>query len=121
MLANTPIWPASGGETDLGIAFAGHLAAHRENPALTLYVPEFVWLDALRDRALRTSDARLTALTNTMLGLLVNPTAHPDFQAEFMTAYEEARCYAYPLTRALVDEHHRLERVMDRLQVEQPF
>ena len=25
-----------------------------------------------------------------------------------MTAYEEARCYAYPLTRALVDEHHRL-------------
>ena len=79
MLANTPIWPASGGQTDLGIAFAGHLTAHRGNPALTLGVPEFVWLDALRDRALRTGDTRLTALTDTMLGLLVNPTAYPDF------------------------------------------
>ncbi|KTS08062.1 hypothetical protein SB2_17800 [Methylobacterium radiotolerans] len=108
MLANTPIWPVPGGQTDLGIAFAGHLTAHRRNPDLALGVPEFEWLDALRDRAQRTGDPHLTALTVAMLGLLANPLAHSDFKADFMTAYEEARRHAYPLTRALIDERHRL-------------
>ncbi|MCB4802181.1 hypothetical protein QO001_001442 [Methylobacterium brachiatum] len=108
MLAHTPIWPVPGGQTDLGIAFAGHLTAHRRNPDLALGVPEFEWLDALRDRATRTGDTRLTALTNAMLGLLANPLAHSGFKADFMTAYEDARRYAYPLTRALIDERHRL-------------
>lgn len=108
MLADTPIWPVPGGQTDLGIAFASHLTAHRANPDLTLGAPEFEWLDVLRDRAFRTGDATLTTLTDTMLGLLANPAAHPAFQSDFMAAYEAARRHAYPLTRALVDEHHRL-------------
>lgn len=108
MIANTPIWPVSGGQTDLGIAFTGHLAAHRRNPDLALGVPETEWLNALRDRAQRTGDAQLTALTDRMVALLANPAGHSAFQADFMKAYEDACRHAYPLTRELIDERHRL-------------
>jgi hypothetical protein len=41
-----------------------------------------------------------------MLDLLQAPTSQADFQGQFMEAYEDALRHAYPLTRALIAEHH---------------
>jgi hypothetical protein len=105
MIAHTPIW-VSPHSTDLADAFERHLTAFRAQPAYNLGGVDTDWLNALRDRALRRSDQFLLDLTDRLIALLANPTAHADFTKQFEVAYEAARRSTYPVSRALIDEHH---------------
>ena len=103
-LARTLICP-SPHDTDLTEAFDKHQEAYRMDRTYILRAYDPAWLNILRDRALKGSDATLTALTEAMLALLADPPAAGSaFQEQFRTAHDKARQYAYPLASALLDE-----------------
>jgi len=103
-LARTPICPASL-STDLGKAFELHEATCRGDKILRLPYYEAAWLNVMRDRALKQSDATLTDSTDKMLALLLNPqAAGHSFQETFGNLYDDSRRHAYPLASALLDE-----------------
>jgi hypothetical protein len=105
MMAQTAIWVAPN-STDLADAFERHLTLFRGQDMYALGQVETDWLNALRDRALRRRDQVLLHLTDELLTLLADPPAHANFKDRFNAAYEEALRFAYPLSRALIDEHH---------------
>ncbi|WLA64929.1 hypothetical protein [Bradyrhizobium diazoefficiens] len=105
MLAQTPIW-AGAESTDLAEAFERHLPLSRQDRGYALGSVETAWLNALRERARRTREQHLVNLTDRLLSLLANPGAHEDFKKQFEQTYEEALRFAYPVSRALLDEHH---------------
>lgn len=105
MMAQTAIWTPSN-STDLGDAFKLHRTSFRGQRAFALGGVETDWLNALRDRAIRRRDQTLLDLTDHLLTLLANPTAHVDFKEQFEAAYEQAFRLAYPVGRALIDEYH---------------
>jgi hypothetical protein len=103
-LARTPICPASL-STDLGKAFQSHEATYRGDKTFRLPNYEVAWLNVMRDRARKQSDATLTDATDKMLALLLNPqAAGHSFQETFSTLHDDARRHAYPLCSALLDE-----------------
>lgn len=105
MIAHTTIWlpPHS---TDLADAFERFQAAFGSQHTYSLGRVESGWLNALRDRALRHREQPLLGLTEEMLALFANSTGDADFKEKVETAYEDALRYAYPVSRALIDEKH---------------
>lgn len=98
ILSNTPIGEANL-ITDLGQAF--------QTPAgLESIEPE--WLNLLRHRAKRSSDAELLASTDQMLALLTG-TRESGWPNDFLQIYDNSRRSAYPLSMRLLDAHHALD------------
>jgi hypothetical protein len=108
MFANTPICDVSL-TSDLGEAFERHEASYGGDSIYALGYPETEWLNVMRDRAMRASDANLLCLTNDMLNLLAAPqSAGDEFNSQFIALYNEAGMHAYPLAWSLRAEHHEI-------------
>jgi len=113
MFASTPIWvPAH--STDLANAFENHLKNFRGQQEYALGTVESGWLNALRDRALKTREKSLLEATEKLLALLGNPGHYDDFKEQFNDSYEAARKSAYPVSNKIIEElHFHLDTTQD--------